>query len=301
MKKLYAILAAATMLAGSASAQSLFFKGNGVGLSWDEGNDMEVALTDGAYTAVIPNLTAFKVSTVSSADGWSTYNTGALFANGADKIENLGVALALEKNADGPNINVPYTGDYTVVISGDLSTITLTTTTPVPTGFTEIFLRGDMNNWLNDASDDVKATWQMQTLDGVVYWFDCKGETAIFAGQGFKIADANWGKINYGLGDEIIPFEDPLTWNYNGNNSVMGEDYEGTIKFELTNGAGNAAQVTVFPELSDENPFAGVESVAVDTTAAAEYFNLQGVRVAEPQSGLYIVRRGSAVTKVMVK
>lgn len=34
---------------------------------------------------------------------------------------------------------------------------------------------------------------------------------------------------------------------------------------------------------------------------AAEYYNLQGVRVAEPEEGLYIVRRGSKVTKELIR
>ena len=47
----------------------------------------------------------------------------------------------------------------------------------------------------------------------------------------------------------------------------------------------------------------GIEDVAVDSAEAApEYFNLQGVRVAEPQAGnIYIVRRGNKVTKELIK
>ena len=46
---------------------------------------------------------------------------------------------------------------------------------------------------------------------------------------------------------------------------------------------------------------AGVEDVAVDANAPAEFFNLQGVRVAVPTSGLYICRQGNTATKVLVK
>lgn len=44
-----------------------------------------------------------------------------------------------------------------------------------------------------------------------------------------------------------------------------------------------------------------VESIVAEENAPAEYFNLQGVRVANPESGLYIVRKGSKVSKVLVK
>lgn len=45
----------------------------------------------------------------------------------------------------------------------------------------------------------------------------------------------------------------------------------------------------------------GVEDVVVDSNAPVEYFNLQGVRVANPESGIYIRRQGSKATKVLVK
>lgn len=44
-----------------------------------------------------------------------------------------------------------------------------------------------------------------------------------------------------------------------------------------------------------------VDAIEVDDNAKAEYFNLQGVKVAQPTSGLYIVRRGNTVTKEIVK
>lgn len=46
---------------------------------------------------------------------------------------------------------------------------------------------------------------------------------------------------------------------------------------------------------------ASISDVMVDANAPVEYFNLQGVRVANPENGLYIRRQGSTVTKVLVK
>lgn len=47
----------------------------------------------------------------------------------------------------------------------------------------------------------------------------------------------------------------------------------------------------------------GINSIVTeeDANAPVEYFNLQGVRVANPESGLYIRRQGNKVTKVLVK
>lgn len=307
MKKLYTLLAVA-LTASTMSAQTLYFKGSGEGLSWDEGTDLAVEPVNGVYTVEIKNLSEFKVSTFTSVNGWDgegNYNAGALYAPGLDQEANLGKAMPTEING-GFNNATPWTGDYTIVVAGNVTsgeaTITITTTTPKPEGFPAAYLRGDMNGWLNDATPELMEQWQMQTKDGKIYWFDCTGSTMIPAGTTFKIADANWSAINYSAGDEIVPFDEPLPWTYNNpTNGLMSEDYEGTIKLDISEGVRKDALVTVFPGLSSENPFGGVENVAVDTNAPAEYFNLQGVRVATPENGLYIVRRGATVSKVLVK
>lgn len=45
----------------------------------------------------------------------------------------------------------------------------------------------------------------------------------------------------------------------------------------------------------------GIEADAFDADAPAEYYNLQGIRVAEPTTGLYIVRQGSKVSKQLIR
>lgn len=45
----------------------------------------------------------------------------------------------------------------------------------------------------------------------------------------------------------------------------------------------------------------GVENIKADANAPVEYYNLQGVRVANPENGLYIRRQGNKATKVLVK
>lgn len=45
----------------------------------------------------------------------------------------------------------------------------------------------------------------------------------------------------------------------------------------------------------------GVEDVVVDENAPVEFYNLQGVRVANPENGIFIRRQGKTVTKVLVK
>lgn len=45
----------------------------------------------------------------------------------------------------------------------------------------------------------------------------------------------------------------------------------------------------------------GIETDAFDADAPAEYYNLQGIRVADPTTGLYIVRQGSKVSKQLIR
>ncbi len=45
----------------------------------------------------------------------------------------------------------------------------------------------------------------------------------------------------------------------------------------------------------------GVADIEVEDNAPVEYYNLQGVRVAEPENGLYIVRQGSKVSKRLIR
>ncbi len=44
----------------------------------------------------------------------------------------------------------------------------------------------------------------------------------------------------------------------------------------------------------------GVEGVTVEEAGEAVYYNLQGVRVANPESGLYIVVKGGKSSKVIL-
>ena len=76
-----------------------------------------------------------------------------------------------------------------------------------------------------------------------------------------------------------------------------------TIQYDETyNSYGCYPEIThALPSLYSENGSSAVESVEEAADVAAEYFTLQGVRVAQPQQGIFIVRKGNSVKKVMVK
>lgn len=278
MRKFY-LLAAAAVAALTMNAQDLYVCGQGVGLGWDPANPKTVSLSGNEYRFSVEDLVQFKIST--SYGSWDDFNANAMTC--VDITDDmLGQAIGL--SAGDANIGTPWTGNYDIVVAGDLSTITLTTTTPKPTGFAAVYLRGDMNGW--GSPED----WQMSTTDGVTYTFTCAGATAIQAGQKFKIADAGWGNINYGYG-KAIELNTPMSWNYNATDSSMPATFEGTITFQLS-GLKQPATVTFATGT-------GVDSVA-DEAAEAVYFDMQGVRVENPGKGLYIVRKGEKVSKVIL-
>ncbi len=65
--------------------------------------------------------------------------------------------------------------------------------------------------------------------------------------------------------------------------------------------ADNAA-ATAEPITPEDYTTTGIGNVAVDTDAPAEYYNLQGVRIARPAAGsVCIVRRGNTVSKTIVR
>lgn len=84
----------------------------------------------------------------------------------------------------------------------------------------------------------------------------------------------------------------------------LGED---DVK-ELTDAAANQSlmfvgeNITVTQiDLVPATGTVGIDNVAVDENAPVEYYNLQGVKVANPANGIYVVRQGNKVSKVLVK
>lgn len=76
------------------------------------------------------------------------------------------------------------------------------------------------------------------------------------------------------------------------------EDLGVDAEFTVTCNLGSESASVVFYV---DKKGAGVNDIAVDANAPAEYFDLQGRRVANPENGIYIVRQGSKVTKQVIK
>ncbi len=70
-----------------------------------------------------------------------------------------------------------------------------------------------------------------------------------------------------------------------------------TVEFDVVGGRTDVKTITV----TTSGVYDSVDEITVDENAPVEYYNLQGVRVANPENGLYIRRQGSKVTKVLIK
>lgn len=298
MKKFYAFAAAAFM-AVSAFAQDgapLYATGAGPAFepAWDPANAVEFTYANGVYTLELEGLTQFKISTANGT--WDDFNAGALAYEGAPDAIELDKAIALQ--ASDQNIVTPGSGDYTVTVAGDLSTITIVAKGEIDTSFPAVYVRGDMNGW------NAEEAWEMTVLVPEKV-FSLKVPTAIAAGDGFKFADADWNKVNVGGDGEAI-MVDTETEVYNGGNPaniMLEEEFEGTIYLTLDlEGAAYVYFDTTdgedIPEWAAE-AVSGVKGVAVEENVAPVYYNLQGIRVANPENGMFIQVKGNKVSKVV--
>lgn len=74
----------------------------------------------------------------------------------------------------------------------------------------------------------------------------------------------------------------------------------GTTYYYAIEGHSNGLATPSSKEISVTTDGTGVEDVTVDHDAEVEYFNLQGVKIANPGTGIYIRRQGTHVTKVYI-
>ena len=224
----------------------IYLMGSGNGLSWETFPGMEVLPgEDGSYNFTIENLSSFKMSTKKAA-GWDgDFNDEAFGYNGAfgDAVFNAeGMTVALEPW--GENQDMPYPGSYTININDTRSSMTVKANFEKPTVAPDVFIRGAMNGWNPPFAD----TWKFENVswDGNSGTWTWTG--TINPNQEFKIADANWGNINYSTNGAVTVFNQPITVSYNGGNSKFNETFVGTITLTVTNYTGHQATATFAPE-----------------------------------------------------
>lgn len=146
----------------------------------------------------------------------------------------------------------------------------------------DLFFVGDVNDW--QFLDEYKLS-----VDGDIYTYTTG---VIRGGIPFKISDTNW-KNDYTSRNEQMTVGNTYDLVTGSGLPNMGFAYDVEDAELLLDVAARTLAI---------RGTAGIDNVDVDVeNAPAEYFTLSGVRVAEPASGLYIVRRGSMVSKEYVR
>lgn len=88
-----------------------------------------------------------------------------------------------------------------------------------------------------------------------------------------------------------LSFSSGYVWTPNGD----------TNEFLLENNAESGMVAFTYVKVVYSTTQTGINGIDSDLDAPVEYYNLNGVRVAEPADGIFIRRQGSKVSKVVVK
>lgn len=286
------------------------------GNSWDPATGVAMNKNGNKFTASVTVDGYFSfASELGTAGDWSGFNAmGVRYGSATDATLTAGKPAPIEKLGD-PKAYTITPGTYTLTV--DFGTMTVTASTggddPTPIPSTDLYVIGNIDgmNW------DVTSPVKMAYADGIYSADVTVDEADAVTPSGFgyfsfiTTAGADWDAVNLsdrygseaGLVTEpdpdytaLAPGEDATIVKYPANVSAMGATSwripvgKYTVTADLT-----AMKVRATPQS------AGIGSIGADTADAPVYYTLQGVRVSAPVSGLYIVVRGSAVTKEYVK
>ncbi len=204
----------------------------------------------------------------------------------------------------------PYLGSFTYRIKEDLTTIELKVNEP-----RKVYIQVLENGYYGTEieRDD------METVDGKTYTYTFTEQNALKQDDCISIIN------DYAANETLGTTASTTTWRADGDisygesamwltaagdtHSRITEPFIGTVTVELPtmvtfdNGWANKywsdkpnAKVTFTKSVQT-----GITDIDVaEENAPVEYFNLQGVRIANPENGMFIRRQGSKVSKVVL-
>lgn len=265
------------------------------GTSFDPANPGEFTYDAAANTysySLVNAKYGFKISTAKGS--WDAFNAAGFHIDG-QLAPNTVTPLLEGSPANGNNITFTTVADYTIVV--DLANMTIeakgSTTVTAPDKF---FVIGEIAAGSWDPSKGVELTKNGNIFEGDVAMvgghFSFTEKLSPVAGNaGWSQMGQRYGAANNNQETHLntpLPFmkgENSFDiWDY----SEYPQDVHFVVDFENMT-------VTI-------STATGVEDIAVDAAAPAEYYNLQGIRVAQPEAGkLYIVKQGDKVSKMLVK
>lgn len=163
------------------------------------------------------------------------------------------------------------------------------------------FVNGPVTLWVEQGDSKTNPRWWAGTSDTELRFYN--GNTLCVAtnADGYKIISVDFVKgfgSNFST-DKMTVTPATGTWAERVWTAATGENVN-RVSFATTATVNTGAVQVTYMEAP--GVVSAVSNIAVDNEdAPAEYYNLQGVRVNNPAPGIYIVRRGNKVSKVLVR
>lgn len=239
----------------------------------------------GKYETTIENLaTGFKIVDIEN-NNWDV-QYGAPSSN--DMVE-IGKTFSLKAKNGGPDpSNIEFANYVTaiqnakVVFDPEAKTLTIT---GKPVSNLELYISGNMSgpNWPVPGEDGSIA----MTKNGDIY----SATVSFTAGNEFKVFGKSWSP-EFGVPADDTPALSPenltLTLAKSTKNIKVDMTGQYVVSFNLSTFELTLTSAT------------GISQTTIKAEAP-EYYTLHGVKVASPAHGIYIVKRGTAVTKEIVR
>ena len=239
----------------------------------------------GKYETTIENLaTGFKIVDIEN-NNWDV-QYGAPSVN--DMVE-IGKTFSLKAKNGGPDpSNIEFANYVTaiqnakVVFDPEAKTLTVTGT---PVSNLELYISGNMSgpDWPVPGNDGSIA---MTENDGIY-----SATVSFTAGDEFKVFGKGWSP-EFGVPADDTPALSPenltLILAKSGKNIKVNMTGQYVVSFNLSTFELKLTSAT------------GISQTTIKAEAP-EYYTLHGVKVASPSHGIYIVKRGTAVTKEIVR
>lgn len=238
---------------------------------------------DGKYETTIENLaTGFKIVDIEN-NNWDV-QYGAPSGNDMVEIGKTFSLKAKDGGADPSNIEfanyVTAIQNAKVVFDPEAKKLTVTGT---PVSDLKLYISGNMTNWGTPGDDGSIA----MTENGGIY----SATVSFTAGDEFKVFGKSWSP-EFGVPADDTPALSPenltLTLAKSNKNIKVSMTGQYVVSFNLSTFELRLTSAT------------GISQTTIKAEVP-EYYTLHGVKVASPAHGIYIVKRGTAVTKETVR
>ncbi len=216
-------------------------------------------------------------------------------------------AIAVKEGFADSNV---ATAAYTILVVADnMAMFNFTDPSTLTPSYSIADATGDSGKSINvsntkftNGNVSVVATKGTSTDTKIWYASETNVNLRVYNGATMTVASADATnliteiKYTFANTKSVIKLADNQKGTYADNTWTLAEGAKEVVFTVTANSQIKTIEVTCQKKLS------GVENVSTDDeNAPVEFYNLQGVRVNNPENGIYIRRQGSKVTKVIIR